>query len=372
MAFGDNIRNVILNSKKFKAEQAGREHQKNIADVGQQYGGFYKQQEEQAKAQGIQQRELNTPFSQFAAGRDYGTGEIGKAFGSTNLRDTTAAQTQYAQNQGQLNQQGAAEAFGQQNQAKFAAPTASQDYFRDFGGRANQASEATGVDASMNQYFDQARQQSASTINDQLAARGGFGSSAGLGMLMNAQTGINAAQSQQQGDFALRRAQAMDDARLRGLEVGGTLARSGDDSGVNMGRLGLDTARTAQEQQLNRLGMGQRAAEGVSAANLAAEQAYLNAAGNVTQTQMAQTENQRRDILEQRDYTNASLQGQNQRIAALQQAGIDATTAAQLGYSAEEIAGLKAAEAQSAANVQTAVSGGVGLAGALAPIFSNI
>lgn len=140
---------------------------------------------------------------------------------------------------------------------RFNAPTTSESYFDDF----QQNLPAFGS------YYDRAKERSQADINDQLAARGIYGSSKGLDVLGGAVTDLEAQRANREADYMLAQAglggqlagQA-DANRLAQLGLGGRLA--GQAQGLGLERLGLGgrLAGMADAADLSRLGAGMSAA----------------------------------------------------------------------------------------------------------------
>jgi len=109
-------------------------------------------------------------------------------------------------------------------QGSLAKPGSSEAFFAKYGTQATDPSAVAGVTQDLNPYYDFARMKATSDLNDQLAARGGYGSSAGIGMIGNTLAQLGAEQANREADFQLDRAGKLDDSRFRGLELGGSLA----------------------------------------------------------------------------------------------------------------------------------------------------
>ncbi len=131
------------------------------------------------------------------------------------------------------------------------APGAAEDYFAKYG--TLQGSAAEGIDPSLDEYYDFARQQQAADINDQLAARGGFGSSAGIGMLGQSLAQLGSEQANRRADFALERAGLLDTTRLQGLEIGGGLARTAQEKAEGRAVTSFEASELVDQGELDRI-----------------------------------------------------------------------------------------------------------------------
>lgn len=147
----------------------------------------------------------------------------------------------------------ASEQFANQNRATFSGPTASQGEFASMGQQGatalDQARGAMGDMPNFDAFYDRARERQAGGINDQLAARGGYGSSAGLDQLSQGMSDLNAAQANREADFAMSQVQQTLDAagmsdtlNMQGQELRLTGAGQADIQQQGMLGLGLDAA----------------------------------------------------------------------------------------------------------------------------------
>lgn len=136
-------------------------------------------------------------------------------------------------------------------QEAISGPGAAEDYFAKYG--APQESAAAGIDPSLDEYYDFARQQQAADINDQLAARGGFGSSAGIGMLGQSLAKLGAEQASKRADFAMTRAELLDKSRLQGLEIGGGLAKTAQERAEGRAVTGFEASDLVDKSELDRI-----------------------------------------------------------------------------------------------------------------------
>lgn len=160
---------------------------------------------------------------------------------SNNFGAPGTAETWYGDNASRFAAPGAGQQYWNQVQGNMNSPTASSQYFDQF-----QQQEP-----GLGQYYDRAKERTAGSINDQLAARGGYGSSRGLGLLGDAMSGLEAERANREADYSLRQAQ-----------TGGQLAQAAD--AANLGKtMGYgNLAGQAGSQDLARLmGAGQFAGQ---------------------------------------------------------------------------------------------------------------
>jgi len=97
--------------------------------------------------------------------------------------------------------------------------------------------------ADMSAYYQNAVNQTNNTLNQQMAARGMYGSSAALGQLSNADTNLYAQQAKDQAEYGLRRSQlagqlgsAADQNQLSWTTGLGNLANQGQQLGMQRGQ----------------------------------------------------------------------------------------------------------------------------------------
>ena len=82
-------------------------------------------------------------------------------------------------------------------------PGAAESYYASVMGKG----PGTSVSANLDPYYERARERTGADVNKQLAARGQFGSSTGMGMLGDALGGLSAEQANREADYGLRRSQ---------------------------------------------------------------------------------------------------------------------------------------------------------------------
>lgn len=147
--------------------------------------------------------------------------------------------------QGQLAQPGAAEGYWQRNQGLLAGPTRSEQLAQDPG---------------LGAYYDRAKERAGADINNQLAARGGFGSSAGMGLVGEAMTDLEAQRANREADYARAVAGQADQMRMQQLGLGGQLAGQAQADAMRRLGLGGQLAGAADSSDLARLNAGMAAA----------------------------------------------------------------------------------------------------------------
>lgn len=133
-----------------------------------------------------------------------------------------------------------------------------QNYGRFSAEKPNVAAEP-GLD----KYYDRAVQRASTDINNQLAARGVYGSSGGVGRLQDAITDLRADQAKNEADYNLRRLGEQRNweglqGSLAGAADANSLANSGNELSWLQGLAGVGS--NADQMGLQRLGQGQQAA----------------------------------------------------------------------------------------------------------------
>lgn len=152
------------------------------------------------------------------------------------------------------------EQWQQNQQGQFMGPSAGQTQNAGMQGYLGSQTNAQGVSNSLqaqpnfDAFYDRARERQAGGMNDQMAARGGYGSSAGMDMMMQGQSDLNAQQANREADYMqahqgqrITAAGQADSANAaqRGLGIQG--ASAADASGLARLRAGGEAAATAQE-----------------------------------------------------------------------------------------------------------------------------
>lgn len=157
-------------------------------------------------------------------------------------------------------QPGQGEQYFNQVQGKFNQPRATQQQYQQFQARPE-----------FGDYYDRAEQRTVGSMNDQLAARGAYGGSAGMDQIGQALADLNAQRANREADYALQAAQ-----------TGGQLAQAADaNRRADLGMFG-DLAFGAQglEQQ--------RAMQGLQGAQMADQQALQNTMSGMQAASTAQ------------------------------------------------------------------------------------
>lgn len=167
-------------------------------------------------------------------------------------------------------QEGLGEKFAQDNAAALQQAGQGEQWWNKYGGSFNQpgASEQLQQDPGLGAYYDRAKTRTAGSINDQLAARGGFGSSAGMAQISDAMVGLEAERSNKEADYRAGIAGQADEARMTRLGLGGAFAGQAQDRAQGRIGQGMGMASQGQNQMLDRLMAGQNAAGGVDNSRL--------------------------------------------------------------------------------------------------------
>jgi hypothetical protein len=145
---------------------------------------------------------------------------------------------------------GVFEQFQQNQQGRFTGPTASQGFnagaMQGFMGTPTQSMQLS-QNPNFDAFYDRARERQAGSMNDQLAARGGYGSSAGLDMMMQGQADLNAQQANREADYLAQVAGQADQARAAQMGLGLGAAGQADTTGLARLRAGGEAAGQAQQ-----------------------------------------------------------------------------------------------------------------------------
>jgi hypothetical protein len=126
--------------------------------------------------------------------------------------------------------------------------------------------------ANMDPYYDRAQEKAVMAINNQLAARGSYGSGVGLGQVSTAITDLRAQQAKDEADYGLQRSGL---ANTWTSTLGG-LANAADTNENNRWQLGLTGAATAGAENLNRWKAGEQAAGDAQSAQRTRGQDFFN------------------------------------------------------------------------------------------------
>lgn len=189
-----------------------------------------------------------------------------------------------------MNQPGAGEAFQAQNAGQWAAPGAAENFANQTsaqygpGNTPGVSNEAQGAysqfqaqaPADIDPYYAFQRQQLNNTMNTQLAARGAYGSSYGLGQLATGQAALGAQEANANAQYGLQRASTAGNL-ARGADTS-SLAQSSNSLGWLQGLGGI--AGQGENAMLSRLNAGENA-------GLAAQGAQRNRAQDFFNNEMA-------------------------------------------------------------------------------------
>lgn len=178
-----------------------------------------------------------------------------------------------AANKGAYTTQGFGETRGTEVSNELAKGGAGEKYWEGIQGRYNNGGpdyvqDAYGsfdaaVDPGLGSYYDRAFQQASQGINKQLAARGQYGSSAGMQQLGNVATGLGAERANREAAYGLERfrtkmgaaATASGDERAWVQGLGDMAFRAGDERRAYLGD-SASVAAGVQGQGFDRLGQG--------------------------------------------------------------------------------------------------------------------
>ena len=156
-----------------------------------------------------------------------------------------ATQQQWGNAQGQYGRQGQAEAHWDQIKGGVGQPTYSEQTMKDPG---------------LGGYYDRAKQRTLGSMNDQLAARGVYGTSAGADQVGMALTDLESQRANREADYALRQAGQADQARNAQMSTFGGLAQGAQGAMLNRLNSGMNAAGMADSSDLARLAQGMNAA----------------------------------------------------------------------------------------------------------------
>jgi len=167
-------------------------------------------------------------------------------------------------------QEGLGEQFASENAAALQQAGQGEQWWNKYGGQFNQASASEGLqqDPGLGAYYDRAKTRTAGDINNQLAARGGFGSSAGMSQISDAMVGLEAERANKEADYRAGIAGQADEARMTRLGLGSTMSGQAQDRMQGRVNQGMNMQSQAQNQMLDRLMAGQNAASSVDNQNL--------------------------------------------------------------------------------------------------------
>lgn len=194
---------------------------------------------------------------------DAGSGGFTQNPQGFDFRSPGVAEQLWNQHQGRWMERGSPNQQQFQNvTSQYQAPGASENYWGQMSGQAATPaySEMLAQGPGLDPYYDRQREQALGALNDQLAARGAFGSTAGMGMINDALVGLGAEQANREAQYAAQVAGQADQARMNRLMGFG------------------DLASDAQQGQLGRLDAAAQALMSGDASEIARLNAMMNAA----------------------------------------------------------------------------------------------
>lgn len=160
----------------------------------------------------------------------------------------------------------------------FAAPGQGEQYWQQVQGKFNQPTNAQGAydraakqsaDPGLGAYYDRAKQTTANSMNDQLAAMGLMGSSVGGYQMGQALSNLDAERANREADFTLRQNQALsqmgstaDTQNQNLLGQGGQMANAAEQLGLTRNTYGINAANAADSADLSRFNAGMAGAMG--------------------------------------------------------------------------------------------------------------
>ncbi len=184
----------------------------------------------------------------------YGTGEQFYQNVQGDFQQPTRTEEMFPSLMQNIDNTGEAQRYWQEVQGQFNMPTSSQAVF-------GQLNEEGG--GSLDPYFDRARQQTAGSINDQLAARGGYGSSAGVTQISEAMAGLSAEQAMQQlaadqqhNQLLAQVAGQADQSLMNQIGTGAELANLAQGDQMEILQAQANLAALADQSEANRLTQG--------------------------------------------------------------------------------------------------------------------
>ncbi len=236
-------------------------------------------------------------------------------------------------------QEGLGEKFASENAAALQQQGQGEQWWSKYGGGFNQASASEGLqqDPGLGAYYDRAKTRTAGSINDQLAARGSFGSSAGMQQIGDAMVGLEAERANKEADYRAGIAGQADEARMTRMGLGGTFAGQAQDRAQGRVAQGMGMASQAQNQMLDRTMAGQNAAGAVDAQNLN----QLIAGGNASMGSQQMRTNRVQAGLDNRirtsDIASSIIGGGMNNIADNDQKLFEAMEALGMGAAAQNV-----------------------------------
>lgn len=236
-------------------------------------------------------------------------------------------------------QEGLGEKFASDNAGMLQSMGQGEQWWNKYGGGFNQASASEGLqqDPGLGAYYDRAKTRTAGSINDQLAARGSFGSSAGMQQIGDAMVGLEAERAGKEADYRAGIAGQADEARMTRMGLGGAFAGQAQDRAQGRVAQGMGMASQAQNQMLDRMMGGQNAAGAVDAQNLN----QLIAGGNASMSSQQMGQNRVQAGLDNRirtsDIASSVIGGGLNNIADNDQKLFEAMEALGMGGAAQNV-----------------------------------
>jgi len=250
----------------------------------------------------------------------------------------------YGQNAGQLGSPGAGEQYWQQNQGALQGATASQQALDKFG-------EMPGF----GDYYEGAQNRTMASMNDQLAARGMFGTSQGVDQLSQATTDLNAQRANREADFGLAQA-----------GLGGQLAGQADSQRMAQWGLGMQGAANAQNMMQGRLGQGFGMAGQLDQMQDARLMGGMNAAAMAQQARAGRGQNYFGNLMQMGGATSGTVFDNNNMGLGMDYEQMMEQNAAALGVSREEYNSMLLKEKKHLEEADSAagwITGGMGMGG---------
>lgn len=203
-----------------------------------------------------------------------------------------------------------------------AGPGAGENFWTSVRGGANDlsASERLASGPGLDPYYDRAREKALGALNDQFAARGGYGSSAATGRIGEVLTDLGAEQANREAEYARGVAGQADQARMARLAGFGNLANN------------------AQQMMMARTGAGLDAAMGYDQLDLAKMNALMEGALAAQDARRTRGRDYMGDLLAQQAAAMGFFGSGMDRLFGVDQAMLDAQIAATLGITEEALA----------------------------------
>lgn len=229
-------------------------------------------------------------------------------------------------------QQGHAGDYWGANQGAFGSPGVAEQYFGQHQNALNQTSQSQQAldalkgEADFGTYYDRAKERTAGDVNSALAARGMFGSSAGMDQLNQATTDLDAQRANREADYNLARS---------GLQ--GQLAGQADSQRMAALGLGGQLAGMSQSAEMGRLGQGMGMAQGLDAMNDARRMQGMQAFSMADNLRRMRGRDYMSDMMGMAGATSGQIGQANQQQLGMDMALMDQMIQAALGYPREAL-----------------------------------